>query len=164
MVTTGASPQAEATSQFAQKLFCELQEAIFQHESGALTGEVKAIHDMRVGIRRLRVALSNFATCLPKEDRRRLRMILEHLARALGGARDLDVMIDALRSEQANKPDDDRAAIGAFIGRLRLRRRRRHRQLISYLQSEEFANFKREFRSSGESETTHNNGNEEAPQ
>jgi CHAD domain-containing protein len=164
MVTSETSPQAEATAQFAQRLFCELQQAILQHESGALAGEVKAIHDMRVGIRRLRVALSNFATCLRKEDRQRLRVNLEHLARALGGARDLDVMIGALKSEQASMPDDDRARIGAFIGRLRLRRHRRHRQLIGYLQNEDFANFKREFRISGENETAHNNGNEESLQ
>jgi hypothetical protein len=164
MVTSETSPQAEATAQFAQRLFCELQQAILQQESGALAGEVKAIHDMRVGIRRLRVALSNFAICLRKEDRQRLRVNLEHLARALGGARDLDVMIGALKSEQANKPDDNRAAINAFIGRLRARRRRRHQQLISYLQSEDFANFKREFRMSGESETVYNSSNEEAPQ
>jgi len=164
MVTSETAPQAEATAQFAQRLFCELQQSILQHESGALAGEVKAIHDMRVGIRRLRVALSNFAACLRKEDRQRLRANLEHLAMALGGARDLDVMIGALKSEQANNPDDDHTAINAFIRRLRARRRRRHQQLIGYLQSEDFANFKREFRMSGESETAHNSGNGESSQ
>lgn len=164
MVTSETSPQAEATAQFAQRLFCELQQSILQQESGALAGEVKAIHDMRVGIRRLRVALSNFAICLRKEDRQRLRANLEHLAMALGGARDLDVMIDTLKSEQANKSDDDRAAISAFISRLRARRRRRHRQLIGYLQSEDFANFKREFRMSGESETANHRDSEDVSQ
>ncbi|MEP7339074.1 MAG: CHAD domain-containing protein [Acidobacteriota bacterium] len=161
MATSETLPQAEATAQFAQRLFCELQQAILQHESGALAGEIKAIHDMRVGIRRLRVALNNFAICLRKEDRKRLRVNLEHLARALGGARDLDVMISALKSEQANKSDEDRAAISALIGRLRARRRKRHQQLIGYLQSQDFANFKREIRISGESETAHNSGSEE---
>jgi len=154
MVTNEASPQAETAARFARRLFCELQQAILQHEAGAVAGDVEAIHDMRVGIRRLRVALGNFAVCLPKEDRRRLRASLEHLANALGDTRDLDVMIGALNSKQANKPEDERAAILAFIRRLRARRRRRHGQLASYLQSEEYAGFKREFQPSGEGQPT----------
>jgi len=152
MTKCEASAEAEATAKFARRLFRDLQQAIIKHEAGAVAGEVEAIHDMRVGIRRLRVALSNFAACLPEEDRRRLRANLEHLADALGGARDLDVMIGVLKSEQANKAESERAAIAAFIGRLRARRRRRHRKLIGYLQGEEFANFKNEFRAGGEDE------------
>ena|SRR5258706_1059678 len=161
MMTSESSPQVEATEQFAKRLFRDLHKAITQHESGATAGKVEAIHDMRVGIRRIRVALNNFASCLPKEDRRRLRTTLEHLAQSLGGARDLDVMIHALRSKQADKSEEDRAAIGAFVRRLRARRRRRHRQLIGYLQSDEFANFKDEFQASCKSEAL---GNEELPQ
>jgi CHAD domain-containing protein len=130
-------------------LFRELQQAIIQHEAGALAGDVEAIHDMRVGIRRLRVALKNFAVCLSKEDRVRLRATLEHLAQALGRARDLDVMIDSLKARRANRRGDDRAALGAFVGRLRARRRRRHRNLVAYLQGEEYAAFKREFERDG---------------
>lgn len=155
-----SSPQAEATEQFAQRLFRNLRQSITHHESGAMEGKVAAIHDMRVGIRRLRVALNNFADCLPKEDQRRLRATLERLAQSLGGARDLDVMIRALKSKQADKPEVDCAAIDAFVRRLRARRRRCHRQLIGYLQSEEFANFKDEFQTGCKSETL---SNEELP-
>jgi CHAD domain-containing protein len=145
MVISEAFPSAEATGRFAQKAFCELQQSILQHEAGAFAGDVEAIHDMRVGIRRLRVALGNFRVCVSKEDRIRLRAGLENLADALGGVRDLDVMIEALKSKLAHRPAKDRAAIGLFINRLRARRRRRHRQLVSYLQGQEYANFKREF-------------------
>jgi CHAD domain-containing protein len=164
MTRCEASAQAEATATFARRLFRDLQQAIIKHESGAIAGRVEAIHDMRVGIRRLRVALRNFADCLPKEDRRRLRTNLGHLADALGGTRDLDVMIGVLKSEQASKAEAERAVIGAFIGRLRARRRRSHRKLISYLQSEEFANFKHEFRADGEDEVQAGEGahNEQA--
>jgi CHAD domain-containing protein len=145
MVISEASSSAEATGRFAQKAFCELQQFILQHEAGALAGEVESVHDMRVGIRRLRVALGNFRVCVSKEDRRRLRASLENLADALGGVRDLDVMIEALKSKLVHRPAADRAAIGLFINRLRARRRRRHRQLVSYLLGQEYANFKREF-------------------
>lgn len=147
------SPQIEATEHFAKKMFAELHQTITQHESGALEGGVEAIHDMRVGIRRLRVALNNFACCLPKEDRQRLRTTLERMAQALGCVRDLDVMIHTLKSKQTDKFEDDRMAIGAFIRRLRSRRRRRHLQLNRYLQSEEFVRFKDEFLASRQSES-----------
>jgi CHAD domain-containing protein len=151
-----SSTQVETTEQLAQRLFRDLHQSIIQHESGAMAGKVEAIHDMRVGIRRLRGALNNFADCLPKEDRRRLRATLERLAQSLGSARDLDVMIHALRSKQADNSEEDRAHIIAFIRRLRARRRRRHQQLIGYLQSEEFISFKGEFQANDITETLGN--------
>ena len=150
MLISEASPSAEATGRFAQKSFCELQQSILQHEAGALAGDVGAVHDMRVGIRRLRVALGNFRVCLSKEDQKRLRGRLENLANALGGVRDLDVMIEALKSKLAHRPAADRDAIGLFISRLRARRRRRHRQLVSYLQGQEYANLKHELGGAGD--------------
>jgi len=144
-MTSEASPQAEPTEQFARRAFRELHQLIIEHEAGAIAGEVESVHDMRVGIRRLRVALSNFTACLPKEDRKRLRQSLGNLANALGGVRDLDVMIDALKARQTRKSAEDHVTIGSFISRFRARRRRRHRQLVSYLQGEEYAGFKHEF-------------------
>lgn len=161
MVINEASPPAEATEQFAQKVFCELQQSILQHEANAIAGEIEAVHDMRVGIRRFRVALGNFRVCLLKEDRERLRTNLEHLADALGGVRDLDVMMSALRSKLASRPSADRTAINSFIRRLRDRRRRRHRQLVNYLQGQQYASLKREFQTIGKSETEHRRGIEE---
>jgi triphosphatase len=161
MVINEASPTAEATQRFAQKVFHELQQSILQHEAGALTGDIEAIHDMRVGIRRLRVALGNFSVCLSKEQRKRLRTSLKNLADALGGVRDLDVMVDALRSKLTSRPAQNRAAISLFISRLRSRRRRRHHHLVSYLQGEEYALFKNEFQTDSVNEPIPGKGIEE---
>jgi CHAD domain-containing protein len=95
----------------------------------------------------LRVALSNFAVCAPKEDRKRLREQLENLAGALGGVRDLDVMIAALKSQLSNRSGEEKAAISALVRRLRARRRRQFRALVNYLRGEEYAGFKHEFSS-----------------
>ena len=86
----------ESVEQLATQVFTDLHQTIISHESGSLAGDVDSVHDMRVAVRRLRVALSNFAVCVPKEDRKRLRLKLENLAEALGGVRDMDVMIVAL--------------------------------------------------------------------
>jgi CHAD domain-containing protein len=99
---------------------------------------------MRVAVRRLRVGLSNFSICVPKEDRKRLRSILENLADTLGGVRDMDVMIAAMKALSPIRPGQEKAAISSLIGRLRARRRSRLRALMNYLGGEEYAGFKRE--------------------
>ncbi|MFN0085201.1 MAG: CHAD domain-containing protein [Blastocatellia bacterium] len=142
-----ASPQPALpadTDAFASRLFRELHGQILAQEAGALAGEVEAVHDMRVGIRRLRVALSNFAVCVPREDRRRLRLRLEHLAGALGSVRDMDVMIEAMTAALLSRAESERSALKDFIKRLKSRRRGRLRTLVNYLHGQEYAALKRE--------------------
>lgn len=141
-------PRSESVEQLAGEVFTDLHQIIISHESGSLAGDVESIHDMRVTVRRLRVALSNFAVCVSKEYRKRLRSNLENLADALGGVRDLDVMIDAMKalppSISGLVPGQEKSAISALVGRLRARRRSRLRALMNYLGGEEYAAFKRE--------------------
>ncbi|MGH9754079.1 MAG: CHAD domain-containing protein, partial [Blastocatellia bacterium] len=115
-------PRSESVEQLAGQVFADLHQIIISHESGSSAGDVESVHDMRVAVRRLRVALSNFAVCVPKEDRKRLRSILENLADALGGVRDMDVMIVALKTSPTPRPDQEKTAISALISRLRARR------------------------------------------
>ncbi len=142
---TSESSSPETTKEFAHKLFRELHQAILQHEAGALSGNVESVHDMRVGIRRLRVAMNNFAVCFRKKERRRWRVRLENLANALGGVRDLDVMTEELKALAILQPEPDRQTILAFVRRLRARRRRALQNLKTYLASEEYADFKHGF-------------------
>jgi CHAD domain-containing protein len=135
------------TKQFATRLFMELHQAIMAEVAGAIRGEVDAIHDMRVTIRRQRVALSNFASCLPHDVQRKLDVHLKNLAVALGRVRDLDVMIETLEAALLTRPAPDHQAIKNLISRLRARRRRQFRHLKNYLQNEEYAEFKRQFKS-----------------
>jgi CHAD domain-containing protein len=134
----------ESVEQLARQVFTDLHQTIIFHESGSLAGDVDSVHDMRVAVRRLRVALSNFAVCVPKEDRKRLRLKLENLADALGGVRDMDVMIFALKTSPTPRADQEKSAVSALIGRLKARRRSRLRALMKYLGGEEYVGFKRE--------------------
>ena len=134
----------ESVEQMARQIFTDLHQTILSHESGSLVGDVESVHDMRVAVRRLRVALSNFAVCVPKEDRKRLQLRLKNLADALGGVRDMDVMIAAMKTSPTPSPDQEKSAVSALIGRLRARRRSRLRALMKYLGGEEYVGFKRE--------------------
>src|SRR5262245_52298464 len=93
----------ESIEKLAKRIFTDLHQTIILHESGSLDGDVESVHDMRVTVRRLRVALSNFAVCVSKEGRDRLKSRLENLAVALGGVRDLDVMIAAMKASLTNR-------------------------------------------------------------
>jgi CHAD domain-containing protein len=141
---TYEAPRPESVGQLAEKVFTDLHQTIIFHESGSLAGDVESVHDMRVAVRRLRVALINFSVCVSKEDRKRLLSRLENLADALGGVRDMDVMIVALKTSPTPRPDQEKSAVSALIGRLRARRRSRLRALMKYLGGEEYVGFKRE--------------------
>jgi len=88
--------QRESTQDLAAKVFAELRTLLLSFEEGALKGDVESIHDMRVTTRRFRVALSNFAICVPQETRQRVKTDVNQLADTLGKVRDIDVMLDSL--------------------------------------------------------------------
>lgn len=144
------TPEVESVEQLARRVFAELHQAITLNESGAMGGSVESIHDMRVAVRRLRVALGNFAVCVSKSDRKTLRSQLENLANALGKVRDLDVMISTIKPSLLARSNLEKSAGAPLIRRMRARRRFRLRALRAYLRGEEYAEFKRSFLSAEE--------------
>src|SRR5256885_2364093 len=94
-------PRQQTTVQLTERVFAELHATIIAQELGVRQGDVEAIHDMRVATRRLRVALSNFGACWTKAQRQQIKFWIQSLADALGEVRDLDVLMDALKPQQA---------------------------------------------------------------
>ena len=72
-----------------------------QHAAGL--GQVDAVHRMRVGITRLRAAVSFFAPMTTDKDWPQLKDELRWLNRALGSARDVDVVMQNLRHQRYRK-------------------------------------------------------------
>lgn len=63
----------------------------------------EAVHQMRVGLRRLRAAMSLFKTMLAGQETDAIKQGLRWVGRKLGPARDLDVLLGSLR-EAAESP------------------------------------------------------------
>lgn len=61
---------------------------------GTLEGSPEALHQMRVGLRRLRACISLFSGMLNDTESTRIKSDLRWLGRSLGAARDADVLID----------------------------------------------------------------------
>ena len=68
----------------------------------------EALHQIRVGLRRLRAAISLFRKMLARQETEAVKQGLRWIGRKLGPARDLDVLLGNLR-EAAGSPDVENA-------------------------------------------------------
>jgi CHAD domain-containing protein len=86
--------------------------------------DVRAVHDLRVNLRRLRSALAAFAECFPVGKRDRYRRELRRLARSLGVVRDTDVQLAALRTALGAAAVGEASGVAYAIDNLVAKRRR----------------------------------------
>ncbi len=77
--------------------------------------DTRAVHDMRVSIRRLRSALATFGESFASKRLRLMRRSARHIGRKLGPVRDADVHLAVLRAALAGAPSVDRAGIAYAI-------------------------------------------------
>jgi CHAD domain-containing protein len=108
--------------------------AMLHYEHGTRTGEdPEDLHQMRVAVRRMRAVLKSAPDSAP--DCVRLRAELGWLGGALGPVRDLDVLLERLRAESADFPDDERQAAETLVGGLVTERLAARGRLTSALNS-----------------------------
>jgi len=109
----------------AQALFVVASSCLRQialNQPGVLAGSPEALHQMRVGLRRLRAALSIFKRTLKPGELDDLKRELVWLTEQLAGAREFDAMLESHRKF-------DRATRATLAGEAELRReltQRRH--------------------------------------
>ena len=117
---------------------------VLQHEAGTIAGsDSLELHDMRVAVRRLRAAVLLFRPYLPKQHAAYLRKDLRRLGRALGPARDCDVMLENLAAYRATLPTDGQAALDPLAQRWQKRRARARKAMLKYLESKRYLVLKR---------------------
>lgn len=101
-----------------------LSETVFAFAPSVLHGDdTRAVHDMRVGIRRLRCALTSFEAAFRPKRLRAYARSVRRLGRKLGEVRDADVHLAALRGALGGAPDIERSGIAYAIDTVRERRR-----------------------------------------
>ncbi len=80
----------------------ERLETLEAHVAGVrLAADIEEVHKMRVASRRLRASLRIFADCFPARRLRAWRKEVRRVTRALGAARDADVLIEFLEGRVA---------------------------------------------------------------
>lgn len=107
--------------------------------------DIEALHDMRVGSRRLRAALSVFAKVFSKDEFRALDKQIGDITDALGAVRDLDVQLDYLRNLHNGLPENEAYGIGRLITRQSGKRDKERKALIKALDTLEKERFERRF-------------------
>jgi inorganic triphosphatase YgiF len=98
----------------------------------------EGVHQMRVGVRRLRSALRLFRGQLPARETRELAHELRWLQRSLGEARDLDVFLGELIEPLARRRPRDRG-LAALREAAEARRRKAHATARRTLASDRYA-------------------------
>ena len=95
---------------------------LLANEAAARAGKEEGVHQMRVALRRLRVALQLFRSMLPEVERSWVSGEVKWLASALGRARNWDVVNGLIRRVRTGMVDDpDLAALGHAAERERRR-------------------------------------------
>jgi len=111
---------------------------IERHDPGTRLGrDPESLHDMRVGVRRLR-ALLRAGKTLVATDTTELDGRLKKLGRVLGDVRDLDVLLGRLEDEAGELGREDAQHARSLLNALRTERKRCRRRLMTFLRSDSY--------------------------
>jgi CHAD domain-containing protein len=129
-------------SEYARSIMRTHFDSLLEHESGTRLGEdIEELHDMRVATRRLRAAFEVFEPAFRPRDIRPLLRDLRTARRALGPVRDLDVFIDNARRYETESSQNLQLLVDIWEHD----RQSARQQMLSYLDSPDFAIFKTDF-------------------
>ena len=118
------------------------QETMLESAEGVREGtDIEAVHDMRVGSRRLVAAMRVFAGCFPAPEYRRLFREARGVTRKLGAVRDLDVLIDHYQRRRPKAEPDERLGIDYFVALHERERRKARRPMLRALDKLERSGF-----------------------
>ena len=119
---------------------------MLNHEKGTRLGEdIEELHDMRVATRRMRAAFDVFGLYFkPKAVKKHLKR-LRTAGRMLGRARDLDVFMEKAWQYLETLPDSEHAGLAPLLNAWGRKRAEQQEKLVSYLESEEYQQFKQDF-------------------
>jgi len=119
--------------EFLSDLIAGRYRRMMEHSQATLKGDPEALHDMRVGSRRLRSTLQNGRGLYRRRRYRRLESTIEGFTTALGRVRDLDVLIDYLALDMASAPAEDRPYLEQMATHLTGRREERRARMEEVL-------------------------------
>ena len=118
-----------------------------KHEDDVLKDrDPEALHQMRVGMRRLRSAVNGFAPALDLPKAAKEQNIAK-VARVLGALRDLDVLKEALQNQyQPALPKSEQKSLKTVLDYLAKQRKKALEQVQSTLEHKGYQNLKHDFK------------------
>ena len=118
---------------------------ILKHEAGVLLDkDPEDLHQMRVGMRRLRSVIAGFALAIDLPDILTSKNIAK-IGHSLGSLRDLDVLLDVLASNyRLRLPTTEQKSLERIIKSLKKQRKHEFKQVSQTLNSKLYLNLKQE--------------------
>lgn len=118
-----------------------------RHRAGTILGrDPEALHDMRVGSRRLRAAMDVAADCFPRRRYQYYHQTIKQLTDVLGGVRDCDVLRETLVAYKRTRPTTEHAAINRMLRDLRTERDARRVEMLAFFDTLDADRFDVRFR------------------
>ncbi len=119
----GESPAPPKLCDYAVEVTLERLGRMLSHIEGVRKGDAPGpVHQMRVWSRRTRAALEIFHVCFDTKAFAEVERAVKSATDALSEARDLDVMIENLKSRAEKLPASHRTGIESFVERLQEQR------------------------------------------
>ena len=138
---------AERIGHYARKAMKKALGKIVRYEKAVLQDtDIEALHQMRIGLRRLRTTIVTFEQVLAFPESVR-DITLKPLAKRLGRVRDLDVLLLALRDRhRPHLPKKERKTLDKIISRLQTKRDRQFKRMKRFLLSKDYKTLKENVR------------------
>ncbi len=134
-----APAPAEGTLGVLAAAFAAQLAALHTHDPGAHMGDdPEDVHQLRVATRRARAYLRVAGPLLDPAWSEPLREELGWLGRSLGPARDLDVLLDHLRSDAAALGEADESGVAPLLAKLETQRERLQADVLASLSSDRY--------------------------
>jgi CHAD domain-containing protein len=130
---TAAMPTAQAFRAIARNCLKQL----VANEPPMVAGDGEALHQMRIGLRRLRAAISTFSSVVADSDCERIKSELRWISRKLSPARDLDILVAEVLAPLRQEHGDD-AGVAGLCRDFRRRRARAYQRAAAAVQSQRF--------------------------
>jgi exopolyphosphatase/pppGpp-phosphohydrolase len=128
-----AGEAEEPFVQAGRRMLRERAEKLLDWRDEVLRNEdIEAVHKMRVATRRLRATLDAFESCCEPRQFKKVYRRIKKMADLLGSARDTDVMLQGLRAELEQVPDEEVAGVQWLIQRLEYYRKQKQQALEDF--------------------------------
>lgn len=136
----------DSLAEAGRKVMCFQFAQMLKNEPGTRLGEdIEALHDMRVATRRMRASFEVFESAFEPGALKPYLKGLRATGRALGAVRDLDVFMEKAGIYLKTLPDDHQHDLDLLLNAWREQREAARTQMLSFLDSQEYREFKRKF-------------------
>jgi triphosphatase len=138
----------DANASFVQAACVALRtqvDAVFDNMPGTQAGDIESLHDMRVASRRLRAAMSVFASAFPRQQFGPIEREAARLTDALGTVRDADVQIQYVRQLRDAAPPAEQVGLDALVNYLERERERDRTVMLKELDRFAHSQFRNDF-------------------